>query len=71
MIGLKLLFFITTTHIALVISKFQYVNLPEKHLKYYFNSFPTENQKCKNDPKCPYKVNIHRIFERSFFSYCK
>lgn len=32
------------------------INLPENHLKYYFNSFPAEAEKCRNDVACPYKV---------------
>ena len=33
------------------------INLPENHLKYYFNSFPVIAEECRNDPTCPYKVS--------------
>ncbi|XP_020711618.2 EGF domain-specific O-linked N-acetylglucosamine transferase isoform X2 [Athalia rosae] len=34
------------------------INLPENQLKYYFNSFPTIAEKCRNDPECPYKDHL-------------
>lgn len=32
------------------------IDLPTNHMKYYFNSFPSVADKCRNDPLCPYKV---------------
>lgn len=34
------------------------INLPHDHIKYYFNSFPTAAEKCRNDTACPYKVRL-------------
>ena len=34
------------------------IDLPDSHLKYYFNSFPILAEKCRNDSDCPYKVTI-------------
>lgn len=41
------------------------INLPHDHVKYYFNSFPTEAEKCRNNTACPYKVRL--IFNFSFW----
>ncbi|XP_001599568.2 EGF domain-specific O-linked N-acetylglucosamine transferase [Nasonia vitripennis] len=31
------------------------IDLPESHLKYYFNSFPALADECRKDSECPYK----------------
>lgn len=38
------------------------INLPHEHIKYYFNSFPTVAEKCRNDAACPYKVKFGLYF---------
>lgn len=37
------------------------INLPHEHIKYYFNSFPTVAEKCRNDATCPYKVRLNLV----------
>ncbi|XP_046469795.1 EGF domain-specific O-linked N-acetylglucosamine transferase isoform X1 [Neodiprion pinetum] len=34
------------------------INLPDDQLKFYFNSFPSMTEKCRNDPDCPYKEHL-------------
>ncbi|XP_033334181.1 EGF-domain O-GlcNAc transferase isoform X2 [Megalopta genalis] len=34
------------------------IDLPDDHIKYYFNSFPTVEERCRNDTACPYKDSI-------------
>ncbi|CAH1389195.1 unnamed protein product [Nezara viridula] len=31
------------------------INLPKKHLPFFFSNFPQEAEKCKKDPSCPFK----------------
>lgn len=40
------------------------INLPHDHVKYYFNSFPTVAEKCRNDTACQYKVRL--VFNFNF-----
>lgn len=67
MIRSKLFVLIVAFYFSLASSKFVNVNLPEGHLKYYFNSFPTEKQKCEDNPDCPYKVK--NVFSMSLSPY--
>lgn len=46
------------------------INLPHEHVKYYFNSFPTVGEKCRDDAACPYKVRDHIQFLHTSFSLC-
>ncbi|XP_076644510.1 EGF-domain O-GlcNAc transferase isoform X2 [Halictus rubicundus] len=34
------------------------IDLPDDHIKYYFNSFPTLAEQCRNDTACPYKDSL-------------
>lgn len=45
------------------------INLPHEHIKYYFNSFPTVAEKCRNDAACPYKVKFQFDFYCFFNTY--
>lgn len=41
-------------------SNYTNIDLPSDHIKYYFNSFPTVAEECRNNTACPYKV-MHDI----------
>ena len=41
-------------------SNYTNIDLPYDHIKYYFNSFPTVAEECRNNTACPYKV-MHDI----------
>ncbi|XP_033208675.1 EGF domain-specific O-linked N-acetylglucosamine transferase-like isoform X2 [Belonocnema kinseyi] len=47
------------------------INLPEGHLKYYFNSFPAEAEKCRNDVACPYKNHLNTKACWGYEANCK
>ena len=73
----KDLIFITITLTLLIIpneGNYSNVDLPENHLKYYFNSFPAEAEKCQDDVACPYKVEkllqnfLHSSKKKHFFT---
>lgn len=34
---------------------YSFIDLPENHLAYYFNTFPNVAQQCLADPKCEYQ----------------
>ncbi|XP_031827699.1 EGF-domain O-GlcNAc transferase isoform X2 [Nomia melanderi] len=34
------------------------IDLPDDHMKYYFNSFPTVAEECRNNTACPYKDSL-------------
>lgn len=52
-VSLVLVFTVTATG-----GNYTDINLPQVHIKYYFNSFPTIAEKCRNDAACPYKVRL-------------
>ncbi|XP_053987802.1 EGF domain-specific O-linked N-acetylglucosamine transferase isoform X2 [Hylaeus volcanicus] len=44
---------VTVTH-----TNYTDIDLSPDHIKYYFNSFPTAAEKCRNDTACPYKDSL-------------
>ncbi|XP_076180397.1 EGF-domain O-GlcNAc transferase isoform X2 [Ptiloglossa arizonensis] len=52
-VSVVLVFTITVTH-----SNYTDIDLPPDHMKYYFNSFPTVAEECRNDTACPYKDSL-------------
>lgn len=50
-VTIVLVFAVTATH-----SNYTDIDLPSDHVKYYFNSFPTVAEECRNNTACPYKV---------------
>lgn len=61
---ISLMFVFTVTAIG---GNYIDINLPHDHVKYYFNSFPTVAEKCRNDTVCPYKVRL--VFNFAFRTY--
>ncbi|KAF4526720.1 hypothetical protein B566_EDAN015752 [Ephemera danica] len=47
------------------------VNLPEEHLSYYFNAFPSVAEKCRNDSSCPYKAYLNKTACWGFEPGCR
>ncbi|KAK2582236.1 hypothetical protein KPH14_004582 [Odynerus spinipes] len=43
---------------AVINGNYTDINLPASHMKYYFHSFPTVAEKCRNDTSCPYKDSL-------------
>ncbi|KOX67308.1 EGF domain-specific O-linked N-acetylglucosamine transferase [Melipona quadrifasciata] len=39
-------------------SNYTNIDLPSDHIKYYFNSFPTVAEECRNNTACPYKDSL-------------
>ena len=54
----NLVFILITLTLLVNFTKGNYfnINLPEDHVKYFFNYFPAEAEKCRDDVACPYKV---------------
>ncbi|XP_058802591.1 EGF domain-specific O-linked N-acetylglucosamine transferase [Phymastichus coffea] len=64
---LTFLVFLTTVDA----SNYSDIDLPESHIKYYFNSFPVVAEKCRNDPSCPYKVHLDKEVCWGYETECK
>ena len=52
-VTIVLVFAITQTY-----SNYTEIDLPPDHIKYYFNSFPTVAEECRNNTACPYKDSL-------------
>ncbi|XP_060823909.1 EGF domain-specific O-linked N-acetylglucosamine transferase isoform X2 [Bombus pascuorum] len=52
-VTIVLVFAITQTY-----SNYTEIDLPSDHIKYYFNSFPTVAEECRNNTACPYKGSL-------------
>ncbi|KOC65578.1 EGF domain-specific O-linked N-acetylglucosamine transferase [Habropoda laboriosa] len=52
-VTIVMVFAVTTTY-----SNYTYIDLPSDHIKYYFNSFPTVTEECRNNTACPYKDSL-------------
>ncbi|XP_035743152.1 EGF domain-specific O-linked N-acetylglucosamine transferase-like isoform X2 [Vespa mandarinia] len=48
--------------VALTNANYTDINLPASHMRYYFHSFPTVAEKCRNDTSCPYKFSSQDSF---------
>ncbi|XP_015433615.1 PREDICTED: EGF domain-specific O-linked N-acetylglucosamine transferase, partial [Dufourea novaeangliae] len=47
------------------------IDLPDDHVKYYFNSFPTVAEDCRNNTACPYKGSLDTEACWGYESNCK
>ncbi|XP_033206078.2 EGF-domain O-GlcNAc transferase isoform X2 [Bombus vancouverensis nearcticus] len=52
-VTIVLVFAVTQTY-----SNYTEIDLPPDHIKYYFNSFPTVAEECRNNTACPYKDSL-------------
>ncbi|XP_017766635.1 PREDICTED: EGF domain-specific O-linked N-acetylglucosamine transferase [Eufriesea mexicana] len=52
-VTIVLVFAVTATY-----SNYTDIDLPSDHIKYYFNSFPTVAEECRNNTACPYKDSL-------------
>ncbi|XP_071867381.1 EGF-domain O-GlcNAc transferase isoform X2 [Bombus fervidus] len=52
-VTIVLVFAVTQTY-----SNYTEIDLPSDHIKYYFNSFPTVAEECRNNTACPYKGSL-------------
>ncbi|KAK0161010.1 hypothetical protein PV327_009530 [Microctonus hyperodae] len=59
---LSIIFIIITVsgNNILIPDDFGNINLPDDHLKYYFNSYPKVAEKCRTNPDCPYKEHLDK-----------
>lgn len=64
----SLVFVLTVTAIG---GNYTDINLPHEHMQYYFNSFPTVAEKCRNNAACPYKVRLvfNTLFIDMYFHF--
>ncbi|XP_076624909.1 EGF-domain O-GlcNAc transferase isoform X2 [Colletes latitarsis] len=52
-VSIVLMFLVNVTH-----NNYTNIDLPSDHIKYYFNSFPTVAEECRNNTACPYKDSL-------------
>ncbi|CAL7950413.1 unnamed protein product [Xylocopa violacea] len=52
-VAIALVFAVTITY-----GNYTDIDLPPDHIKYYFNSFPTVAEECRNNTVCPYKDSL-------------